>query len=71
MSDDLVYWVLLAPQESGLEHLLLGELGLKANVRDPVTLVQADFGKVVVLTVVEFTKQSFFDLIDVLDFHLL
>lgn len=71
MSNDLVNWVLLAPQECGLEHLLLGEFGLEADVRNPVTLAQTHFREVIVLTVVKFAKESFFDLIDVLNFHLL
>jgi hypothetical protein len=52
-----------------LLHLLGAQFRLEANVGDPMSLLEAHSWELLALAIVEFTKQSFLYLVDVLDFH--
>lgn len=66
---DLVHGVGFADETSCLLHLLGAQFRLEANVGDPMSLLEAHSWELLALAIVEFTKQSFLYLVDVLDFH--
>ena len=66
---DLVHGVGFAHETSCLLHLLGAQFRLEANVGDPMSLLEAHSWELLALAIVEFTKQSFLYLVDVLDFH--
>jgi len=50
-------------------HLLSAQFRLEANVGYPMSFLEANSWEILALTIVKFAKESFLNLVDILDFH--
>ena len=65
----LIEGIAITRKKCCLLLLLLGKLRLEADVWQPVALCQTDLRNLFILSVIELTKQSFLNLVDILDIH--